>query len=1389
MKKQIKKLGKFLTNKHLIIGVIILAAAVIGYFRFVAPTRVAFVNFPDFLYVDVLEADTNPFVRLTRLSFREDAAPQCPITGRVRPGEGRAPNLSRYRAVFIWGMGLKINQVQRQQIERAMARGTKVHVTAATSEENRITNLSPEDLSYIQGYFGSRNRENMHRLLNYTRRVFDRKVLFSEPVEEPLIIPANIFFHLREEDFFTTYAEYQAFLEERGYYQEGAPRVILFTFMARSHAAKMIIQDLEARGFNVYPVAGFAKRLEFMREVNPDLAILMPHGRLYPGRPEEAVRLLAEKNIPLLSPIRVFGPYEEWLRCQRGMSGGMLSQSIVMPEIDGGIVPFVISAQFRGEHGLYVSRGIPERIKAFGNKVENWLRLQTMPNSEKRVAIVYYKGPGLSAMVAGGMEVAPSLLNLLRHLQEEGYYTGPLPANEEEFWERIQREGIVLGEYARGSFKEFIAEGNPALISAETYLEWLAQDLRPKMAEAIKNLHGPPSGAPMSVEKEGRHYLALSRIQFGNVVILPQPLPGVGDDISGLIHGAEQAPPHIYVAAYLWVRNEFDADAIIHFGTHGSLEFTPYKGVALSQYDWSEALIGDLPHIYIYTINNIGEAMIAKRRSYAVIISHLTPPFAEAGLQLELSGLHRKLHDYEVVESEMLRNQVRQSIRESIIKLDMHLDLGFEEIEEGELTPEMLIQVHNHIHALSEAKITLGLYTLGERYKEERIYETVRQMAVDPIAFSRARLDVLAGKTTEEALSDACYFDKNYRQEAFRIIDSILGISPDLRKTLCECCHREVSLGVSPDYFLVATEEGLRKLEEKEAAGIEFSPEERDRLRALRDYRNTIFSIKDYFYGLKDSPFLELAAVTNALSGGFILPSSGGDPIFNPQTIPTGRNLYSINPERMPTEESWKVGVALSRQLMKVRLKETGEHLRKAAFTLWGGEFIRGRGTALAQIFYLLGVEPVRDSRGVVRDVRLIPPEKLGRPRVDVVVQTSGQFRDIAASRIFLINRAVVLASQCPGIGEYGNYVREGTLAAERVMIEQGFSPLEARLFATARVFGGVGGSYGTGIKGLVERGDAWEEDKEIARQYLSNMGAMYTESHWGHFQPGIFEAALQGAQVVVHPRSSNVHGPLSLDHVYEFMGGLIATIRYVTGEDPAGYFSDLRNRHRPVVQGLQEAIWTEARTTILNTKYIKALMEGGASSAAVFAETFRNTYGWNVMQPAVIDDALWERLHQVYIRDKHNLGIKEFFEDRNPYALQEMTAVMLETIRKGLWEASEEVIRELVDLHARLVKDHQAGCTVFVCDNLKLREMIQDLIDDPELRAAYLEQIELVRVGEIVEGREAVKLERVEEEKMALDKVRELLEENIAAVLTLLAIVVLFSAAVIGGVVKRRKG
>jgi cobaltochelatase CobN len=1370
--KKLKEMRKFLTNKYVILGVVLLGAVAWGYFRFVAPTRVAFVNFPDFLYIDVVEADTNPFIRVTRHSFREDGVPQCPITGRTRPGEGKAPNLSKYRAVFIFGMGLEINEAQRRQIERAMAGGTKVYVTAATSDENRITNLSPQELTFIEGYFGNRGKKNMRRLLNYTRRVFDRKVLFSEKVEEPLIVPANVFFHLLEEgEYFTSYAEYQAFLEERGYYREGAPRVILFTFIAhRASTVKMIIQDLEVRGFNVYPVVGFAQRLEFIRAVDPDLAILMPHGRLSPERSEEAVRLLKEKNIPLLCPLSVFAPYEEWVRCQKGMTGGMLSQSIVMPELDGGIAPFVVSAQFKGRHGLYVPQGIPERIKIFGNKVENWLNLQTMPNSEKRVVIFYYKGPGLNAMVAGGMEVAPSLLNLLRHLKKEGYHTGPLPANEEELLERIQREGSGFGVFAQGAIREFIEKGYPALIPTETYLEWLSQDLRPGMVEAIKSQYGPPAEAHMFVEKEGRGYLALARIQFGNIVILPQPLPGYGDDESQLIHGAKKAPPHIYVAAYLWARNEFNADALMHFGTHGSLEFTPWKGVALSQYDWPDALVGDLPHVYIYTIENIGEAMIAKRRSYAVIISHLTPPFAGAGLSDELSDLHRMLHDYEVVDNEMLRDKYRQSIRKLILESKMHLDLGFENLEEGELTAEMITEIHNHIHALSEAKITLGLYTLGERYKEEHIYETVRQMAIDPIAFSKARLDLLDGKITEEQLDDACFFDEHYRQKAFRIIDSILRA------------------GISPLDFLVGTEEEWKKLEEKEAAGTPLSAEESDRLGAIRDYRNTILSIKDYFQGLKDSPFLELAAATNALSGGFILPSSGGDAIFNPQAIPTGRNLYSIDPERMPTPESWEVGVHLSRLLMEARLKETGEHLRKVAFTLWAGEFIRDHGATLAQIFYFLGVEPVRDSRGIVQDLRLIPPEELGRPRVDVVVQTSGQFRDIAASRVFLINRAVVLASQCPGIDEHKNYVREGTLAAERLMIEQGLSPLEARLFATARVFGAVDGSYGTGIMGLVESGDKWEDEKEIAQQYIRNMGAIYTESHWGHFQPGILEAALQGTEAVVHPRSSNVHGPLSLDHVYEFMGGLISSIRYVTGEDPAAYFSDLRNPRRPVVQGLKEAIWTEARTTLLNPKYIQALQEGGASSAEVFAETFRNTYGWNVMKPAAIDDELWEKLHHVYIRDTLNLGIREFFVDRNPFALQEMTAVMLETIRKELWDADEQIIRELVDLHARLVKEHQAGCSVFVCDNQKLREMIQGLIDDPELRKAYLEQIELVRVGEIEEGREAIKLEKVEKETVTLAKVKEMLEDNPAAVITLLVLVILFSAVVVWGVIKRRK-
>ena len=411
---------------------------------------------------------------------------------------------------------------------------------------------------------------------------------------------------------------------------------------------------------------------------------------------------------------------------------------------------------------------------------------------------------------------------------------------------------------------------------------------------------------------------------------------------------------------------------------------------------------------------------------------------------------------------------------------------------------------------------------------------------------------------------------------------------------------------------------------------------------------------------------------------------------------------------------------------MEAEFKSKGKYPEKVSFTLWATDFISSEGATVAQILYLLGVEPLRDGFGYIRSLQLIPEKQLGRPRVDVVIQTSGQLRDIAASRLELINRAVDMAAAADDKGS--NFVKKGLADAERRLLEKGFSPVDARKFSRERIFGGSG--YGTGIMGLVESGDSWENQSEIAERYISNMSAVYSSNggeDWGAVRQGVFEAALLNTEVVVQPRASNTWGPLSLDHVYEFMGGISAAVKHVTGNDPTGYFNDFRNSSRARVQELKEAIGVETNSTIFNPKYINEMFKGEASAMDSFAETFRNTFGWNAMKPSAIDQHIWNKYYDIYVKDELKLGVKEKFTEKNPYALQEMTAVMMESARKGMWKATAEQLKDVAQLHGELVKDHTAGCSGFICDNQKLREFIAQNLT-PEAADSYKKEIKAAR-------------------------------------------------------------
>lgn len=1384
-------------KRNLIIAGAVLAVVLIAWFvwaRVAGTTKVALVNFPNYQVARMTKSLDNSFVDLKQLTIDD------------------FDKLNNYDAILIFGMGIRMTDEHRAVLEKLKGKKVPVFSTAVTDPVNNISSLDSIQNKRVADYLSNGGSVNYRSLFNYIRKDLTGKSAFTGEIKEPVEISSDVLFHLDDEKVFDTVAAFEQYYKEKGFYKENAPKVALIVGMAgpfdtnKDHLDSLIV-SLEQRNMNVYPVSGFASRLQLLEEIAPAAVIYMPHGRLLMGQGEKAVEWLKAHNVPMFCPITINDTYDNWMADKRGMAGGFMSQSIVMPELDGGIAPFALNAQFIDKDGLYLFKNIPGRLTQFTDMVSNYLRLQTLPNKDKKVAVYYYKGPGKNAMTAAGLEVVPSLYNFLKKLKAEGYDLSGLPATEAAFENLINEQGPVFNAYAEGNIRKYLDSGYPAWITSPQYSTWLEDILSPAMLDTLVSKHGRGLGDFYTKEVDGVEQIAVTRIDLGNVVLLPQPTQGTGDNSFAAVHGSNEIPPHHYIASYLWVQKDFKADAMIHFGTHGSLEFIPGKQVALSSDDWTDRLVGSLPHFYLYTISDVGEGLIAKRRSYATTISHLTPPFIETGLRREVDGLLNDIKRY--LATDLRDESLNKKIKEKTIRMGLHRDLQLDSIRTQAYTDSEIEKIENFAEELCAEKIVGGQYTLGVPYEEDKIASSVKLMCTEPIAFSLANLDEVQKKASRKQIENQAFFNDNYRTKAQQAVKRVmdnpalatdpallaqLGVSPEtvakarmIKKASEPKMNRMMAMmmskmaeeakegkkpkmghghpagipktGKMPESVKKMLEEKAKaeqpaKAEHpgadtkkmpagaagmhKPAAGADatsgatqqMDTVTREQLlfaNAVLDIQQAIQNVNNYREYLRKTPQMELDAFINALNGHYVAPSPGGDVISDPNVLPTGRNLYGINAEATPTPAAWEKGKEMANTLLAEHAKSHGGATpQKVSFTLWSGSFIESEGATIGEILYLLGVEPIRDQFNRVLDIRLIDTKDLGRPRVDVVVQTSGQLRDVASSRLTLIQKAVDMAAAA-GDGE-DNYVAKGRNDAERVLLDKGFSPKEAREYATQRVFGGANGMYGTGITSMVESGDRWENESEIAGVYLNNMGATYgNEKDFGGFKPGIFEAALQNTEAVVQPRQSNTWGALSLDHVYEFMGGISLTVRNVTGNDPDAYFNDLRNRHQARVQDLKTAIGVETRSTLFNPVYMKEQMKEGASAANAMSETIRNTYGWNVMKPKAIDNEIWDQYYEVFVNDKLNVGVKEFFERENPAALQEATAVMMETARKGYWKATPEQLQRIAALHSELVEKYDAGCSGFVCDNAKLRTFIGQQLPDASARQ-YQGKIESAR-------------------------------------------------------------
>lgn len=1405
MRKGLGKIRK-IKKKHIflaLLAVIVLGGLAKAYSAWVGTTRIAFLNYQAIALGQISHANDNAMIKLSEITTDD------------------FDHLDDYDMIIVNGMGLRIDENQRKQLEEASYKvPTLTH--AATNPANNIVSVDNFDADYLMQYIENGGKKNYQSMLAYIRKFIDGKKFMAPEPERVNERPDYLLTHFDPKDEkgdelgFNSIREYNAFLAKNGLYKEGAPTIMLTGFMG---AAPDMEKAFEKKGFMVYRINKLQSFIagHHADSIQANAVVNMAHGRLG----DYFVEFLKQKNIPLFSPLNINRLTTEWENDKQGMNGGFMSQSIVTPEIDGAIRPYVVFGQRINKEGLQEVYGIPDRMESFVESVQGYVNLKNKKNSNKRIAIFYFKGPGQNALTASGMEVVPSLYNLLVRLKNEGYNVGKLPANPQELAKMIQAQGAVFGTYAEGAYTKFLQSGHPALVTAQQFAGWTQKALSKKMIKEMNQLYGSFPGKYMATD-DGK--LAVARLQFGNVALLPQVMAGVGGDSFKIVHGTDQAPPYTYVASYLWARYGFSADALIHFGTHGSLEYTPRKQVALGSNDWSDRLIGVVPHLYIYTIGNVGEAMIAKRRTYAQTQSYLTPPFKES----ELRQTYKQLSD--AIQSYEKKASVEQSLKVKALTVKMGIarELGLDAKQMNKpYSADEIARVENFAEELANEKITGKLYTLGVPYDNDDVRTSVYAMATDPIAYGMLAVDKLKGRAQEGVEKHKQLFDRLYLSKARNTVTQLLGsasvsdeyicryvgitpaelqmarkveamqAAPDPIQMMMQMAdqmggaketkpkrvdHRTVSelraakvshkkkvpqmsreafekmeqTGRFPDKMMEAIKKGQKWYQEdlkkakmaKAGKGKASQKSSKDKgmmmskapkytrqqihlAQAITTVEHALQNVGKYSEALRQSPLNEMSSLMNALNGGFTAPSPGGDLIVNPNTLPTGRNLFSINVENTPSEDAWEKAKELCDNTIKMYCeRHKGEYPRKVSYTLWSSEFIETEGATIAQILYMLGVEPVRDAFGRVTDLRLIPSKQLGRPRIDVVVQTSGQLRDLAASRLFLINKAIEMAANAKG-DKYDNLVKAGVTESERVLVEKGMSPKEAREVSMYRVFGGVNGNYGTGIQEMVTAGDRWDKESQIAEVYMNNMGAFYgDEKNWETVRKAAFEAALTRTDVVVQPRQSNTWGALSLDHVYEFMGGMNLAVRNVTGKDPDAYLADYRNHSNMRMQEVKEAIGIEGRTTIFNPAYIKEKMKGGASSASTFAEIVTNTYGWNVMKPKAIDKEMWDEIYNVYVKDKYHLGTKEFFDKQNPAALMEMTAVMMESARKGMWKATPQQLKDIAKLHTETVNKYKPSCSGFVCDNAKLRNYIASKTDAASAKE-YQKNVEQIRDAE----------------------------------------------------------
>jgi len=923
---------------------------------------------------------------------------------------------------------------------------------------------------------------------------------------------------------------------------------------------------------------------------------------------EQSRNLLKSLNVPIFDGAPMYGrEVEKWLESEEGLSPVESLTTVILPELDGMIEPLPTAGLDEvksGDGETVLKKVIPidDRIERLCERVAKMARLRHMQNSEKRVAFIIYDNPPGEDNLGNAAYL--DVFESIRYLMQEMKerdYRVEGIPEKGSFHELFLSNGLV-NKARWGGQEKAVKVGKSA--DAVQYVEWLKAT--PSPGEVIEAWGEPPGEVMIHDDR-----FIIPALEFGNVLVGVQPARGYHTEPDKITHDKTLPPNHQYVAFYRWLEQEWKPDVMVHVGTHGTLEFLKGKEIGMSKYCWPEILTGATPHLYIYHVVNASEATIAKRRSLATLINYNSPSFTSSDLYDEYSSLDELIAEY--VEAKFLEPNRAERLSNSILEKAGELNLECESVEE----------IQEEIALMKRSIIPKGLHRFGADISEE-----------DRIDFATFLLRYDRGEVASlhRLLAEAKGFD--YREL----------LKNPIRPT-----------GEGARDVLGEIELEARSIVSEALRGGKFIEDKRMRLSvqfatAVADKLGGKYEIENFLAGME---------------GRYVEPGLGGDPIRNPETLPTGRNSYQFDPRLVPSEEAIKRGSEIAENTLKCYFEKHGEYPKSTAVILWGFETTKTRGETVGQVLAYLGVKIAEGSNPWHKKLESIPLNELGRPRIDCHVQICGFFRDMYPNVLSMLNRAFDLVSSLDENDDQ-NYVRFHTLQLEEKLRGQVEDGRLAKI-ARGRIFGPRPGEYGTRTTHLIET-SAWESEEEIANLFASSMSHLYAENIHGERISGAFNERVKKIDLVSQVRDSHEYEIADLDHYYEFFGGLSRTVESIRGKPPEMLISDTTKefiRTENVADSLNRGI----RTRLLNPKWIDELLKHDYHGAQKICDRVEYLIGFAATTHAV-KNWVWSGVTKRYVEDD---DMFRRMAQNNRFAMEEILRRLMEAHQRKYWDATEE--------------------------------------------------------------------------------------------------------------------